>query len=193
MNRNRDRFRAGTRKGASGKFASPQIPVPVSIEGGNQIGMAVGDELSERRTAGSIATRHVRVERVPARAQWVRRRQLFERLSATPPGGVALVCAPAGSGKTILLRSWVEAEGLGERVAWVAVERGEQDAQRFWLSVIDALADTIDGELIERIKPTPNFRGRGGGRTAALRPRLARGAARAGDRRSARAAARPRR
>jgi LuxR family transcriptional regulator, maltose regulon positive regulatory protein len=90
----------------------------------------------------------------------VHRPRLFERLSSTPPGGVALVCAPAGSGKTILLRSWSEETALGGRVAWVAVDRGEQDGQRFLISMVDALADTVDGELgIERIKPTPNFRG----------------------------------
>ena len=90
----------------------------------------------------------------------VRREALFERLSSTPPGGVALVCAPAGSGKTILLRSWAEETALRERVAWVSVDRGEQDGQRFLISMVDALADTVDGELgIERIKPTPNFRG----------------------------------
>jgi LuxR family maltose regulon positive regulatory protein len=97
---------------------------------------------------------------VPARSQWVRRWRLLERLSASPPGGVAFVCGPAGSGKTVLLRSWVEADELGERVAWVAVERGEEDAQRFWLSVIDALADAIDeDEEIARVGPTPDFRG----------------------------------
>ena len=63
----------------------------------------------------------------------MRREALFDRLSTTPPGGVALVCAPAGSGKTILLRSWAE-QGRGERVAWVAVDRGEQDGQHFLIS-----------------------------------------------------------
>jgi LuxR family maltose regulon positive regulatory protein len=60
----------------------------------------------------------------------------------------------------MLMRSWVEAEGLGERVAWVAVERGEQDAQRFWLSVIDSLADAIDeDDQIGRVGPSPGFHG----------------------------------
>jgi hypothetical protein len=31
----------------------------------------------------------------------------------------------------MLLRSWIEAAGLRDRVGWVSVERGEQDAQRF--------------------------------------------------------------
>ncbi|MBV9536311.1 MAG: hypothetical protein JO321_12950, partial [Solirubrobacterales bacterium] len=63
----------------------------------------------------------------------VRRDALFERLSAPEGGGVVLVCAPAGSGKTMLLRSWIEAAGLEDRVGWVSVERAERDAQRFWL------------------------------------------------------------
>jgi LuxR family maltose regulon positive regulatory protein len=87
----------------------------------------------------------------------VQRRALVERLSSVPPGGVALVCGPPGCGKTVLLRSW--ADDVDEAVAWVAVETGEQDAQRFWLSLIDALASAEGSELIERVGPTPDFRG----------------------------------
>ena len=85
----------------------------------------------------------------------VPRRPLFEQLSAASAGEVVLVCAPAGSGKTVLLRSWVEAAGLAGRVAWVSVERGERDAQPFWLSVIDALA-AIDS-VVERVAAAPVF------------------------------------
>ena len=100
------------------------------------------------------------LERLPAARGLVPRRPLFDRLSAAGPGEVILVCAPAGSGKTVLLRSWVEAEGLADRVAWVSVGRGERDAQRFWLSVIDELAGAVgeDG-LVERVGATPAFDG----------------------------------
>jgi LuxR family transcriptional regulator, maltose regulon positive regulatory protein len=81
---------------------------------------------------------------------------LFERLSAAAPGTVTLVCAPAGCGKTVLLRSWAAA--VDEAVAWVTVERGERDAQRFWLSLIDALADAA-GDAVERVSPAPTFAG----------------------------------
>ena len=47
--------------------------------------------------------------------------------------------------RRVLLRSWVEAAGLRDRVGWVSVERGERDAQRFWLSVIEALATAVAG------------------------------------------------
>ena len=98
-------------------------------------------------------------ERAPSiQSRLVRREALFERLSAAPANCVVLVCAPAGSGKTMLLRSWLDAAGLSEQTAWAAVEQGERDAQHFWLSVIDALAGTAAGS-VERIGPTPGFRG----------------------------------
>jgi LuxR family transcriptional regulator, maltose regulon positive regulatory protein len=108
---------------------------------------------------GPTATRQAGPRRLPARTPLVHRRRLLNQLSATPPGSVVLVSGTAGSGKTFLLRSCVEAQGLGEHVGWVAVDRGEQDAQRFWLSMIEALADAAGGEAIARTAPTPDFRG----------------------------------
>lgn len=73
------------------------------------------------------------------------------------PGTVTIVCAPAGSGKTVLVRAW--AQELDEPVAWATVERGERDAQHFWRRLIDALADVAGGEVIERVSPAPSFAG----------------------------------
>jgi LuxR family maltose regulon positive regulatory protein len=89
--------------------------------------------------------------------RFVSRPVLFERLSAAAPGTVTLVCAPAGSGKTVLLRSW--AARVEAAVAWVTVDRGERDTQRFWLHVIDALADAAGDDVIERVSPAPDFAG----------------------------------
>lgn len=89
----------------------------------------------------------------------VARPALFERLSAGYDGGVTLISAPAGSGKTVLLRSWIEAAGLGERTAWVPVERDERDAQRFWLSLVRALTGAAVQGPIEDLGPGPNFDG----------------------------------
>ena len=89
--------------------------------------------------------------------RFLSRPALFERLSAGALGTVTLVCAPAGSGKTVLLRSW--AAGMEEAVAWVTIERGERDAQRFWLHVIDAIADAAGDDVIERVSPAPRFAG----------------------------------
>ena len=90
----------------------------------------------------------------------VARPALFERLTAGYERGVTLVSAPAGSGKTVLLRSWTEAAGLAARTGWVQVERDERDAQRFWLSVVDALriAAGMEGP-IDDLGPAPGFDG----------------------------------
>ena len=94
--------------------------------------------------------------RRPAGRGLVRRGALFGRLSAAEPGGVVVVQAPAGSGKTMLLRSWIEEEGLQNRVAWVSVEPGERDAQRFWLSVVDELSALSTQDLVERVMASPD-------------------------------------
>src|ERR1700745_2423927 len=73
---------------------------------------------------------------------------LFERLGASAP--VTVLSAPPGSGKTVLLRSWIGEPGRAGRVAWVAVGRGEQDPQRFWLSVLGALRGTAAGSGLGR-------------------------------------------
>src|SRR6266699_3259839 len=78
--------------------------------------------------SGAVAGRVAR----PGTGGVVSRPGLFERLGAS--ARVTMVSAPPGSGKTVLLRSWIGEAGLAERAAWVAVERGERDPQRFWLS-----------------------------------------------------------
>jgi LuxR family maltose regulon positive regulatory protein len=78
----------------------------------------------------------------------VSRRALFERLGGA--GRVTEVSAPAGSGKTFLLRSWIGEAGLAGRAAWVAVRGGERDPQRFWIAVADALRGTAAASALVR-------------------------------------------
>ena len=106
---------------------------------------------------GNRASGAPRVDRLGGARGLVPRGALFERLSAAGSTGVVLVCGAAGSGKSVLIRAWAESEGLDTRVAWVSTERGERDGQRFWLSVIGALAGVVD--TIDRPGPSPSFRG----------------------------------
>ena len=73
----------------------------------------------------------------------VSRPRLFGRLAAQ--ARVSVVSAPAGSGKTVLLRSWISWAGLAGSAAWVPAGRGERDPQRFWLSVLASLRQTGPG------------------------------------------------
>src|SRR5690242_3307617 len=83
-----------------------------------------------------------------ARGGIVSRRGLFELLGRA--GRVTQVSAPAGSGKTFLLRSWIGAAALTESSAWVSVQREERDSQRFWVSVLSALRQTAAGSTVVR-------------------------------------------
>jgi LuxR family maltose regulon positive regulatory protein len=90
----------------------------------------------------------------------VARRELFGLLSDDGGRRVTLISAPAGSGKTFLLRSWIDDAGVRDRVAWVSVERDERDAQHFWRSVVGELRSAAGAEgLVGKLEPTPAFDG----------------------------------
>jgi LuxR family maltose regulon positive regulatory protein len=52
---------------------------------------------------------------------------------------VTIISAPAGSGKTSLLRAWADRQGQRRRLALLQVQRDQQDAQQFWLALLDAV------------------------------------------------------
>ena len=73
---------------------------------------------------------------------------------------MTVVSAPPGSGKTVLLRSWIGAAGLAGRAAWVPVGRDERDPQRFWLAVLGALRQTSAGSgLVRELTAAPDLDG----------------------------------
>jgi LuxR family transcriptional regulator, maltose regulon positive regulatory protein len=87
----------------------------------------------------------------------VSRPGLRERLGSAR---VTVVSAPPGSGKTVLLRSWIAETSLAERAGWVAVGRDEQDPQQFWLSVLGALRRTAPGSaLVRELTGAPDLDG----------------------------------
>ena len=85
------------------------------------------------------------------------RPRLFGRLGAAR---MTVVSAPAGSGKTVLLRSWLSWAGVAGSAAWVPAGRGERDPQRFWLSVLAALRQTTAGSaLVRELTAAPDLDG----------------------------------
>ena len=83
----------------------------------------------------------------PARAEWVPRPALIERLRAGLNRRLTLISAPAGFGKTTLLsqcvahcaRSARERAAPEIRVAWLSLDREDNDPVRFWRYVVAAL------------------------------------------------------
>ena len=73
---------------------------------------------------------------------------------------VTVVSAPPGSGKSVLLRSWIGEAGLVDSTGWVSVGRDDRDPQRFWLSVLGALRQTSAGSrLVRELTAAPDLDG----------------------------------
>src|SRR5579864_4754836 len=76
------------------------------------------------------------------------------------PARVRVVSAPPGSGKTVLLRSWIVEAGLAGHAAWVSAGPGERDPQRFWLAAVGALRQTIPGSaMVQPLTAAPDLDG----------------------------------
>src|SRR6185295_1207031 len=91
----------------------------------------------------------------PPRPDAVLRSRLIARLNAGLHHKLALICAPAGFGKTTLLSAWLA--DCGRPVAWLSLDEGDSDPTRFLLYLVAALrtiAPTI-GEGLPAVLQSP--------------------------------------
>ena len=73
---------------------------------------------------------------------------------------VTIISAPAGSGKTSLLRAWAGRPHPDCQLAIVSVRRDQHDAQPFWLDLLNAVRETSGTTQGEPPAATPDFNGR---------------------------------
>ncbi len=96
----------------------------------------------------------------PAQAatRLIQRGDLLASLDRATAAKVTLISAPAGSGKTSLLRAWADGPGQPYRLVVVQVRRDQRDSQQFWLAVLSAIrqASGTPGEG-EQLAATPDF------------------------------------
>jgi LuxR family maltose regulon positive regulatory protein len=97
-----------------------------------------------------------------ARAQWVGRPRLSDKLTAGLQGKLTLIAAPAGFGKTTLLSAWrASSAGDGVALAWVSLDAGDNDPPLFWSYVLAALDSVAPGAgapaltLLQTPQPPP--------------------------------------
>jgi LuxR family maltose regulon positive regulatory protein len=86
----------------------------------------------------------------PVRPGLVSRPRLVERLDEGLRLGrrLTLISAPAGFGKTTLVSEWIAGRMQGTRIAWLSLDRGDDDPLRF-LAYLVAAIQSIDSELGE--------------------------------------------
>src|SRR6185437_9264183 len=75
----------------------------------------------------------------PATLRLIDRGDLIDVLDHAAASKVTVISAPAGSGKTSLLRAWAGRPDQPYSLAVVQVQRDQQDAQQFWLALLDAI------------------------------------------------------
>jgi LuxR family maltose regulon positive regulatory protein len=85
--------------------------------------------------------------RVPSRGlTTIPRPRLAQRLSAASRAALTVVAAPAGFGKTTLLTEWLATLGPGApAVAWLSLDRQDNDPSLFWTYVVTAIRTAVDG------------------------------------------------
>ena len=88
----------------------------------------------------------------------IERHDLLDALDRAVESKATVVTAPAGSGKTSLLRSWAEHAGRQYRIAFVSVRPGEREPQLFWLALLAAVRSAVGFERGDAVPPaTPGF------------------------------------
>src|ERR1700722_12428960 len=78
----------------------------------------------------------------------IHRHDLMAALNRAAQKRVTIISAPAGTGKTSLLRAWASHPGQDCRIAFMTVRPGQHDMQLFWLTMLGAVraaAGTGDG------------------------------------------------
>jgi LuxR family maltose regulon positive regulatory protein len=81
---------------------------------------------------------HTKLYIPPHRSELVPRLQLVERLNEGIKAKLTLVSAPAGFGKTTLLSEWAN-QAQPPKVAWLSLDKGDNDPARFLAYLVAAL------------------------------------------------------
>ncbi len=96
----------------------------------------------------------------PARPGLVPRPRLLERLAEALDGSLVVVSAQAGSGKTTLLTQWLSQNKPPGGVAWVSLDRGDNDPVRFWdyfIAAVKTLQPAAGGEATAMLHSSEPF------------------------------------
>ncbi len=112
--------------------------------------------------SGPLLRTKLYLPRPRSAAQLVPRPRLIERLNDGLDRKLTLISAPAGFGKTTLLSEWVHQRRGAHAaptlpVAWVSLDKADNDPSRFWAYVVAALqsvcSDLGEGIHVSQSRP----------------------------------------
>ena len=96
----------------------------------------------------------------PLRPQCVWRQPLLERLNQAPGGGLTLVMAPAGYGKTTLVSQWLHA--CPHTFSWLSLDKSHNSPSVFWryaLAALQQIQPSLGGEAEQLAQDAPYRQG----------------------------------
>jgi LuxR family maltose regulon positive regulatory protein len=91
----------------------------------------------------------------PVRDQLIERDHLLQRLGAGAGLGLTVVACPAGFGKTSLLAAWFQAETPRRAMAWLTVDRDDNDPAVLWSYLLEALRRVSPAIAEAALVPVP--------------------------------------
>jgi LuxR family maltose regulon positive regulatory protein len=110
----------------------------------------------------AIPTLATKLQVPPTPGHLIERDRLFDVLDEGVKGGLVLLSAPAGAGKTVLLSSWIAARELPGQLCWLALESDDNDSPRLIADLLSALQGS---GLIDPGGPLEELRAPEGSRT----------------------------
>jgi LuxR family transcriptional regulator, maltose regulon positive regulatory protein len=113
---------------------------------------------AERAPAPTVATKLLVP---PAAPHLVERRRLLDALDGGIAEKLVLLSAPAGSGKTALLSSWVATRELPGAPCWLSLDADDNDASQLAADLLSALRSSgavRRGSALERLTPPAEVR-----------------------------------
>ncbi len=130
-------------------FVSAPVRQPGQVREGAETVLSAeeGTERGPRPGGGEVSA-----------APLIARDDLVARLDRAAAGKVTVISAPAGSGKTSLLRAWAGQPSGPGRLAVMQVQRGQHDARSFWLALLGAVRDVVGAaDDAEPLPAAPGF------------------------------------
>src|ERR1700733_14441790 len=106
----------------------------------------------------------------PPSRHLIERGRLYDTLDEGVGGGIVLLSAPAGAGKTVLLSAWIAARELPGPVCWLSLDGEDNDANRLLENLLGVLRGA--GELEPGSAPDALVAPVGAGTERFLAPRV---------------------